>query len=86
MDGATLNKEISALVESWCDRRELVALAGLLPAWTGNNGLTDGWWGLATALRSVAGYHQLPESERAILKRLWVELDYYLRSRELPSS
>jgi hypothetical protein len=55
-------------------------LVSLLPHWISNNGLTDGWEGLATALHSTAG-DDLPDEERATLKRLWVEVDTMLRNR-----
>jgi hypothetical protein len=81
MAGENINNEIKSLIETWCDRREYSALAALLPHWISNNGLTDGWVGLATALRHTAGFHGLPDEERAALKRLWVELDTILRNR-----
>jgi hypothetical protein len=76
-----INNEIRALVEAWCDRREYGALSGLLPWWISNNGMTDGWAGLADALRHVSNYHNLPAHDRETLKRLWVELDTILRNR-----
>jgi hypothetical protein len=33
---------VANLIDAWCERREFGALARLLPAWIGNNGLTDG--------------------------------------------
>jgi hypothetical protein len=80
-DNKEFNDEIRRLVEAWCDRREYAALASLLPHWLSNNGLTDGWEGLAAALRSTANFHALPDDERITLKRLWVELDTVLRNR-----
>jgi hypothetical protein len=81
MDAKAVNDQIAALVDDWCERRELGALCGLLPAWLANNGLTDGWAGLADALHSLAGSRQLPDAERETLKRLWAEVDYALRNR-----
>lgn len=38
-----IDGRIQELVELWCDRRELGALATILPHWLANNGLpTDG--------------------------------------------
>ena len=34
--------ELHHLIDGWCDRRAYKALARVLPAWLGNNGLTDG--------------------------------------------
>jgi hypothetical protein len=76
-----LNEQIESLIHAWCDRREYSALAALLSPWISNNGLTDGWEDLATALRHVSNFHHLPASEREKLKLLWVELDVVLRSR-----
>jgi hypothetical protein len=80
MDAKSVNEQIAALVDGWCERRELGALASMLPSWLSNNGLTDGWSNLADTLHSMAG-HRLPEPERQMLKRLWVEVDYALRNR-----
>ena len=73
--------ELASLLEVWCERRELGTLAGVLPRYLSNNGLTDGWEGLAEALRHVSTYRQLTAQERETLKRLWVELDTILRNR-----
>jgi hypothetical protein len=77
-----VNKEIHRLVERWCDRRELGALASLLPAWLANNGLTDGWEILHDALKhTYAVCNHLPSDERDALKRLYVTIDVALRNR-----
>jgi hypothetical protein len=81
MDAKAFNEQIAAIVDGWCERRELNALANLLQPWLYNNGLTDGWEELAKALRSTANVRELPEEERHTLKRLWVELDTVLRNR-----
>jgi hypothetical protein len=81
MDGKQVNGEIGLLVERWCQRRDLHALAGILPAWLGNNGLTDGWAELAAALRTMSGSRHLPQEERDELKRLYVVVDYAVRNR-----
>jgi hypothetical protein len=80
MSNEEFNQQITALVEAWCDRRQLGALAELLPPWLSNNGLTDGWADLASALRGLAN-SGLPPDERETLKRLWIEVDMALRNR-----
>ena len=81
MDGKVVNDDIRVLVDRWCDRRDLAALAGLLPAWLANDGLTDGWADLAAALRTMSGSPNLPQAERDELKRLFVVVDYAVRNR-----
>lgn len=77
-----VNAEIRQLVDRWCDRRELAALASLLPAWLSNNGLTDGWANLHDALKhNYAAGRELPPDERDLLKRLYVAIDVALRNR-----
>jgi hypothetical protein len=75
-------KELEALISGWCDRREFGALAYTLPAWIGNNGLTDGWAELRDALRhTYAMCNHLPPDERDTLKRIYVAIDVALRNR-----
>lgn len=61
--------EVAGLIEAWCERRQLHALARLLPAWIGNNGLTDGWGEVYEALRTLRADCQLPEAEAATIER-----------------
>lgn len=76
------NDDIRQLVEGWCDRREYKPLAIVLPAWIGNNGLTDGWSDLRDALKSAyALCRHLPPDERDLLKKLYVNIDIGLRKR-----
>ncbi len=58
---------VSGLIDAWCERRELAPLARLLPAWTGNNGLTDGWAEVWEALRTVRADCRLPDAEAVTL-------------------
>jgi hypothetical protein len=81
MDAAKFNARIESLIHAWCDRRELRALAGLLPSWLYNNGLTDGWEELAASLRTTSKSDGLPARERGELRELWIELDAVLRNR-----
>lgn len=76
-----INDRIRALVNGWCDRRELRPLALVLTPWLSNNGLTDGWVDLGTALRMASHDARLPEAEREMLKLLWIEIDTSLRNR-----
>ena len=76
------NDTIRALVDSWCDRQEYAPLAYVLPAWTGNNGLTDGWTLLRDSLKhAYAMCTHLPAVERDTLKKVYVDIDYALRNR-----
>ena len=79
MDADYVNQQIEALVNKWCDRRELAALATLLPAWVHNYGLTDGWADLRDALGRVRDHQQLPKAERDLLKKLWIQVDVAIR-------
>ena len=76
------NQIISDHVDDWCDRRELRALSYVLPAWTGNNGLTDGWSQLRDDLKhAYAMCTDLPAEERDKLKEAYVGIDVALRNR-----
>jgi hypothetical protein len=44
---------LEELVDGWCERRTLNALALVLPNYPALNGLTDGWHQLYDALRDV---------------------------------
>ncbi len=76
------NQIISELVDSWCDRRELRPLSLVLPAWVGNNGLTDGWSQLHDDLKhAYVIYTELPAIERNKIKQAFVAIDYFLQNR-----
>ncbi len=76
------NQIISQLIDVWCDRRELRPLSYVLPAWTGNNGLTDGWSQLHDDLKhAYAMCSDLPSEERNKLKEAYVAIDVALRNR-----
>lgn len=58
-------RDIRSLIEAWCDRRCLHALATLLPAYTSFNGMTDGWGELLVALKNLpSSKDALAEDER----------------------
>jgi hypothetical protein len=80
MDNQRVNDQIALLIENWCQRRELTALATVLPAWVGNNRLTDGWSELGLALRSASTL-SIPAEEREAAKRLWIEIDTAINRR-----
>jgi len=74
------NAIIASLVEAWCERRELIALSYVLPAWTGNVGLTDGWAQLRDDLKHAhVMCRDLPVEERDKLKQAYVAIDVAIR-------
>lgn len=76
MDTNEFNTSLRTLLDQWCERREYGALAHILPAWTGNNGLTDGWQDLHDSLKHAYVMRlNLPHEERDELKRLYVEIE-----------
>lgn len=84
-DGWTRQRSRSLLrrlIDAWCDRRELKHLALLLPAYTSNFGLTDGWAGVMETLYDLRATRQLPQDEQAEVERLVpiVEQMVYRRS------
>ncbi|MFD5316541.1 hypothetical protein [Streptomyces sp. NPDC127098] len=62
--------ELDALVERWCARRELTALALVLPVRLGDLGTPEDGERLVTALRMLHASGWLPEAERAELGRV----------------
>lgn len=63
--------DLGLLIEAWCDRRCLHALADVLPALTSFNGLTDGWGELAAALKAAfLSKDALTGHERQIIAQL----------------
>lgn len=66
---------LSRLVDQWCERRDLRALARILPAYTANVGLTDSWAALLDALRTLQADRALPEEEQREVERLVVETE-----------
>ena len=65
-----VNRSLGELIDKWCDRRELLALATILPAFTANNGLTDGWAAVMGALYDLRSLRSLPDDEQADIRRL----------------
>jgi hypothetical protein len=64
--------ELRSLIDAWCERRSLKALAAVLPSYVAINGMTDGWGELHVALRSIGTLHRdlLTPSEQAAIDRL----------------
>ena len=64
---------LSALIDAWCQRRDLQPLATLLPAYVSNPlRLTDDWALLMDALRDLRRQRSLPEAEQADVARVLV--------------
>ena len=63
---------LDALVDRWCDDREVVALSRLLPGYVALNGLTDGWAVLLDALQATRalGQQAFAAGDWAILQDL----------------
>jgi hypothetical protein len=81
MNANAVNDKLAKFADTWCERRDLGPLAVLLPAWLNNNGLTDGWANLANALLTLSTWPKLPETERAAIKLLWIEVDSAVKHR-----
>lgn len=81
------NEEFGAvlrmLVERWCDERRLNALARILPAYLGFNGLTDGWAELSGALKATRalGYEAFNDIDWVTLNDLIHATDQALHRR-----
>jgi hypothetical protein len=67
--------EVSSLIDAWCDRREVFLLADLLPAWTSNNGLTDGWAAVLDALKTVRARHAPDDADLDVIERSIVAVE-----------
>jgi hypothetical protein len=65
-----VNGPLNALIETWCDRRDLRPLALLLPAYTANAGLTDDWARVLEALYDLRATGRLPNEESAEVERI----------------
>ncbi|WP_421121566.1 hypothetical protein ACE2AJ_09370 [Aquihabitans daechungensis] len=71
LTGADVPAALASLVDGWCERRDLQPLTVLLPAYTSNNGLTDGWGRVMDALYNLRALrHHLPENERTTIDQL----------------
>ena len=88
-DEHPVNGPLARLIDGWCERRELGALAVLLPAYTSNNGLTDGWAGVKAALHTLRGSRRLPLDELHQIDELTVIVErmvYRFGSIQAPRS
>lgn len=70
-----VNGPLAHLVDGWCDQRALGPLSVLLPAYTSNNGLTDGWAEVMEALRTLRGARHLPDYEHRQIEDLIVLIE-----------
>ena len=71
------------LIDRWCDQRRLPALARLLPAYVGFNGLSDGWEELRSGLHAARalGIETVGEADWSILGDLIRATDAALAQR-----
>jgi hypothetical protein len=74
-DDCDVLTEVSNLIDAWCDRRALLPLARLLPAWLANNRMTDGWGEVLDALRTVRADIELPENEASTVESAIIAVD-----------
>lgn len=51
------DRELAALIDVWCERRELILLRMILPSYPRLSGLTDEWGELAAALKTIRVQH-----------------------------
>jgi len=72
----TVDDAIYALVEGWCDRRDLGHLRIILAAWPRTTDLTDDWAMVMEALRDLRASRSLPEDEQGIVERLVTEVEH----------
>ena len=66
---------LSLLVDAWCERRDLHALARVLPAYTRDCGVSDRWGHLLGALTALRAERHLPDDEQHVLERIVVEAE-----------
>ena len=72
MGNAEFFDALKILINAWCDRRALLPLAQVLPAYTAFNGMTDGWGEMLKALKNVRAFcrDELAEPEIAAVADL----------------
>lgn len=70
-------RDISLLVDSWCERRALRALREMLGGLPVVPGTSDEWPDVRDALKAVRDFasHELTAEERATIERLIGEVD-----------
>ena len=82
VDNDAFFAELRSLVDGWCDRRCLVPLATLLPAYTSFNGSNDGWGELLRALKALTlSQDQMLPGEREIVADLRQSAENALHAR-----
>jgi hypothetical protein len=68
---------VAALIDAWCQRRALAALAIVLPAWP-PFGHSDQWYELREALRGARARGELTAAEREKVGEALAMLDHLL--------
>ena len=66
----TVLDPMTRMIDAWCERRELKALAIVLPASVNNFGVTDGWAAVLEAFRDLRSRTWLPNDERLVVERV----------------
>lgn len=75
--GEEVCDRVSALIDAWCERRALAALAIVLPAWP-PFGHSDQWYELREALRGARARGELSAVEREEVGEVLGMLDHLL--------
>jgi hypothetical protein len=61
---------LGLLLDAWCERRDLLALARVLPAYTRDGGRSEREGQLLAALEALCAERHLPEDEQHTLERI----------------
>lgn len=77
---ARVFSSVNGLVDAWCERRSLRALAEVLRAWPLSSGSTEEWGELREALAGVRAFAalELNQSELEIVEESIAEIDGFL--------
>lgn len=80
-DGPAVMRQVSLLVDAWCERRALRALREMLGGLPVEEGPADEWPDVRAALLAVREHasHELQGDERETLDRLIAEVDAIVR-------
>ena len=72
--GKPINHQLAALIDRWCERKDLKPLAMILPAWVGNLGTENDIEKLISALSYLSATRSLNSEEQQIIEGLIVDL------------
>lgn len=72
--GKPINHQLGALIDRWCERKDLKPLAMILPAWVGNLGTESDIEKLISALSYLSATRSLNSEEQKIIEGLIVDL------------